>query len=200
MKFKLVEEFDNEVYRDLEELLIDEFYELSESDLMKYYNDNIETGGGAVWLLPNGNTIRLDLHQDLPSELFYYFCKSYFEAHPEYNEDYDEDDFALEDTHDFNDKLVDYFDWVKFNSGTIYDDRCYVCLPQSMTNTQFRGLEYLIDKAYNYGCTELLVLPQDTRQNRTYSFQTYSPSDIMKRIRKYYISKILEESKLITVL
>ena len=196
MKFRLVEEFDNEVYRDLEELLIDEFYKLSESDLMKYYNDSIETGGGAVWLLPNGNTIRLDLHQDLPSEIFYYFCKSYFEAHPEYSEDYDEDDFALEDAHDFNDRLVDYFDWVKFNSGTIYDNRCYVCLPQSMTSTQFRVLEDLIDKAYNEGCTELLVLPQDTRQNRTYSFQTYSSGDILKRIRKFYMSKILEESKL----
>ncbi len=196
MKFRLVEEFNNEVYRDLEELLIDEFYKLSESDLMKYYNDDMETGGGAVWLLPNGNTIRLDLHQDLPSEIFYYFCKSYFEAHPEYSEDYDEDDFALEDAHDFNDRLVDYFDWVKFNSGTIYDDRCYVCLPQSMTNPQFRVLEDLIDKAYNDGCNELLVLPQDTRQNRTYSFQTYSSGDILKRIRKFYMCKVLEESKL----
>ena len=77
-KLSIVEDFDRETYYDLEEQLIDSFYELSESELMSYYSDTIETGGGAIWILPNGKTIKLDVHSDFGSDVFSKFCKAYF--------------------------------------------------------------------------------------------------------------------------
>ena len=191
---RLSEEFDQAVYYDLEEKLIDLFYNLSEAEILSYYDEDIETGGGAVWILPDGKTIELDLHSDFCSEAFYRFCRAYFKEHPEYSEDYDENDFALEDAFEYNDRLVDYFDWVKYNSGTIYDERCYVCIPQKITDKQYRVLENIIDESAENGCPDLLVLPQDSRQNKYYDLTIYSGRDIIKKIRNYYVSRVLEES------
>lgn len=191
---RLSEEFDQAVYYDLEEKLIDLFYNLSEAEILSYYDEDIETGGGAVWILPDGKTIELDLHSDFCSDAFYRFCRAYFKEHPEYSEDYDENDFALEDAFEYNDRLVDYFDWVKYNSGTIYDERCYVCIPQKITDKQYRVLENIIDESAENGCPDLLVLPQDSRQNKYYDLTIYSGRDIIKKIRNYYVSRVLEES------
>ena len=191
---RLSEEFDQAVYYDLEEKLIDLFYSLSETEILSYYDEDIETGGGAIWILPNGKTIELDLHSDFCSDAFYRFCRAYFKEHPEYSEDYDENDFALEDAFEYNDRLVDYFDWVKYNSGTIYDERCYVCIPQKITDKQYRVLENIIDESAENGCPDLLVLPQDSRQNKYYDLTIYSGRDIIKKIRNYYVSRVLEES------
>lgn len=191
---RLSEEFDQAVYYDLEEKLIDLFYNLSEAEILSYYDEDIETGGGAVWILPDGKTIELDLHSDFCSDAFYRFCRAYFKEHPEYSEDYDENDFALEDAFEYNDRLVDYFDWVKYNSGTIYDERCYVCIPQKITDKQYRVLENIIDESAENGCPDLLVLPQDSCQNKYYDLTIYSGRDIIKKIRNYYVSRVLEES------
>jgi len=194
MRFLLVEEFDNEVYRDLEEQLIEDFYALSEIDLMKYFDESIETGGGAVWVTPNGKVIKLDMHQDLGGELFTNFCREFFNNHPEYEGDYDEDDFALDDALEHNDHLVYNLGWVKFNSGTLYDDRYYVVLPKRMTDKQFRVFESLLEDTYDSN-GKLLVLPQ-TISPIIYYFSKHSPADVIKCLKRFFSIGILEESKL----
>lgn len=192
-KLSIVEDFDREVYYDLEEQLIDSFYGLSESELMSYYSDTIETGGGAIWILPNGKTIELDLHSDFGSEIFYKFCKAYFKNHPEYSEDYSEDDFALEDCNDFNDHLSYALGWAKLNTGTFYDDRYYLVPPrQRMTNNQFRTLEAILEETSD-NADSLLVLPWVTT-SVTYYFSKHTPKSIVKSLQKFYTSGILEES------
>ncbi len=192
-KLSIVEDFDREVYYDLEEQLIDSFYELSESELMSYYSDTIETGGGAIWILPNGKTIELDLHSDFGSEIFYKFCKAYFKNHPEYSKDYSEGDFALEDCNDFNDHLSYALGWAKLNTGTFYDDRYYLVPPrQRMTTSQFRTLEAILEETSN-DVDSLLILPWLTT-SVTYYFSKHTPKSIVKSLQKFYTSGILEES------
>ena len=194
MKLTINEEFNSGVYYDLEEQLIDSFYKLSESELMSYYSDTIETGGGAIWILPNGKTIKLDLHSDFGSEVFYKFCKAYFKNYPEYSEDYSEDDFALEDCNDFNDHLSYALGWAKLNIGTFYDDRYYLVPPrQRMTNNQFRTLEAILEETSG-DVDSLLVLPWVTT-SVTYYFSKHTPKSIIKSLQKFYTSGVLEESK-----
>lgn len=194
MKLVIKEEFDNEVYRDLEEKLIDAFYQLSETELLACHDSGTETGGGAIWILPDGKTIELDLHQDFGSEAFYRFCEAYFKEHSEYSEDYSADDFALEDAFEFNDHLSYALGWAKFNTGTFYDDRYYLVPPrQRMTNNQFRTLEAILEETSD-GVDSLLVLPWVT-SSVTYYFSKHTPKSIVKSLQKFYTSGILEESK-----
>lgn len=193
MKLVIKEEFDNEVYRDLEEKLIDAFYQLSETELLACHDSSIETGGGAIWILPDGKTIKLDLHQDFGSEAFYRFCDAYFKEHSEYSEDYSADDFALEDAFEFNDHLSYALGWAKFNTGTFYDDRYYLVPPrQRMTNNQFRTLEAILEETSD-GADSLLMLPWVT-SSITYYFSKHTPKSIVKSLQKFYTSGILEES------
>ena len=193
MKLVIKEEFDNEVYRDLEEKLIDAFYQLSETELLACHDSSTETGGGAIWILPDGKTIKLDLHQDFGSEAFYRFCDAYFKEHSEYSEDYSADDFALEDAFEFNDHLSYALGWAKFNTGTFYDDRYYLVPPrQRMTNNQFRTLEAILEETSD-GADSLLVLPWVT-SSITYYFSKHTPKSIVKSLQKFYTSGILEES------
>jgi hypothetical protein len=190
MKFKLVEGLLD--YFDLEEEINSAFDSLSEEELMSYYDDSVETGGAAIWIRPNGDTLRLDIHQNIGGIIFDNFCKEYFEQHP--NDDYSEDDFCIEDAFAFNDKLVEKFKWIKFNSGTIYDDRYYVCIPDTITSQQHRAFESILEETQDES-DGLMVLTPKNRQVY-YKFDRYSPSDIVKRIRKFCVSGVLEESKL----
>ena len=193
MKLVIKEEFDNEVYRDLEEKLIDAFYQLSETELLACHDSDTETGGGAIWILPDGKTIELDLHQDFGSEAFYRFCDAYFKEHSEYSEDYSADDFALEDAFEFNDHLSYALGWAKFNIGTFYDDRYYLVPPrQRMTNNQFRTLEAILEET-SEGIDSVLVLPW-VASSITYYFSKHTPKSIVKSLQKFYTSGILEES------
>ena len=186
-----LESYDYNVLCELEETLIEAFYKLSTEELCAYMPSSIETGGKALWITPAGNIIRLDLHQDFGSETFYVFCKDYLDVNPELAEDYSVDDLALQDANAFNDHLVDDLCWLKYNGGTIYDDRCYVCLPTYINEKQYRILRDIIKGEESDG---LLVLPQDTRQDKYYDFSLNDADDIIKKIRSYYVSHILDES------
>lgn len=193
-KLNINEEYDYGVLCEIEEQLIDDFYNLTESEYLSYFDSSMETGGGAIWILPDGQTIELDLHQDFGTEIFYKFCKDYFKLHPEYSEDYSEDDIALEDAHEFNDMLVDSYNWIKYNMGTIYDDRCYVCIPKKITSKQYRVLENIIEESIDFNKQgDLLVLPQEINYNTYYDFTKYSARDIIKKIMNYCAKGILEE-------
>ena len=119
----------------------------------------------------------------------------YFEEHSEYAGDYDEDDFALDDCNDYNDYLSYGLGWVKFNSGTFYDDRYYLVLPRTrMTNNQFRTLENLLEDTFDK-VDNLLVLPWVT-SSITYYSDRHSARSIIKSLQKFYTSGVLEESVL----
>ncbi len=174
---------------DMEEELIETFWNLSEDELMSYCPSNINTDGGAIWVRPNGQIINLDLHQSFGDEMFWYFCREYLKGK---DTEYTEDDFALEDLHEYNDHLVNDYGWVKFNYGdTMYEDRCYVVLPPKMTSKQFIVFEELLED-----CTanELLVVPiSSTRHRQYYKLNELSPSDIIKKIRRFFVSGVLAE-------
>jgi hypothetical protein len=59
-----------------------------------------------------------------------------------------------------------------------------------MTAKQYRMLESFLEECEN---TDLLVLPGDSRKMRYYDLDVYSPADIIKRIRKFFVSGVLEE-------
>lgn len=200
MKFKVNE---NLALWELEEEVIDKFVAMSEEELLSLLDSNMNVGGPAVWILPSGDTYSMDIHLDICEKLFDKFCKKYFEENP--SEEFSEDDMALEDAHWFCDVLVDKFKWVKFNSGSIFDSRYYVVIPNKITRRQFIVLEDVLVETYripdtpdNQSVDGLLVITISPDRTQYYSFKYNSPSDIVRKLKRFTSSGILEEGRILT--
>lgn len=200
MKFKVNE---NLALWELEEEITDKFAAMSEDELLSLLDSNMNVGGPAVWILPSGDTYSMDIHLDMCEKLFDKFCKKYFEENP--SEEFSEDDMALEDAHWFCDVLVDKFKWIKFNSGSIFDSRYYVVVPNNITRRQYIVLEDVLVETYRIPDTPdkqsidgLLVLTISPNRKQYYSFKYNSPSDIIRKLKRFTSSGILEEGRTLT--
>lgn len=197
MKFKL-----NEGYSEVEELLVDQFYNLTEDEFLSYYDGKLDSGEGAMWILPNGNTISIDYHAHLVEYVFNKFCTSMMKQYPKYG--YSGNEFELDDPGDINDKLVEEFGWAKLNTGTDYEERFYIVIPYKMTSVQYRRIEHVLEQACDnpeeFDRDEFppfLVLTMNPSVSAEYSFSQYSPYEIIKKLKRFTSSGILEEKLLL---
>ena len=178
--------------------VVKQLYKLSEQEFLSYYNtDIIKANAASIWILPDGRLLEMEFHQSLTEYILEKLFNTYCEEHGYYFKKTLKDLVQDFDARLFNDYLIKKFNWLKFNTGK-FIDICYAIIPDEVTNKQLNILEDLMSGRLNLEDNILTIVDYNSMSDykyKHYSLTKYTPADIIKRVKKYKISGVLEEAK-----
>ena len=158
---------------------------------------------GPMFILPNGRLVdpadytefegleREDaIHQVVPL----YLCDMIFDKlEMDFERDYGYyyDDYFLA-------QLTETFGWVRVNTGTGSTDfRCYVVIPSKdktrLSSSQYYKLLDWLDYCQTLN-KESVAIVTESGDKQNYSFNEYTPDEIISKIKRYYASGFLYEN------
>lgn len=146
-------------------------------EIKEKFPPSISFNEGANWILPDGKFISVKTHTEIDEFIL-----------NKYNLDIDEylDEFKTS-------IMSEGFNCVRINDGTVFSGDFYIQLPsKNISSEQIISLEEWLDSVNGVGVMDVSTSDD---QFATYDLSEVPPDYIIKRIRRYYSSKILYEDK-----
>ena len=191
----------------------DDFYHCSTEDildLLEYTPSDKIDASSPMFILPNGKIVNVAdvveqwdyeyplVHHALPQVMAYVILKDICSRYGVEAEQfmYEEDGLLDNVTDEMIHNLTYAKDWARINCGTLaVESRFYCVLPNHMKSAQYYTLEEWLLWGEQHNKKEVLVFCGNEQQNQKYKFDELFVEGIMKKIKRFYSSGVLFESR-----